>query len=68
MEHKYLVRNKVYSVVSCTHSDIPSHVEKVCRYWVDINIENRIEQLHQTVDRGNAYKVCNYKDQQTCAI
>jgi len=59
VKNKYSFEGRVYSVISCTKEDIPSHTERVLSYWesAKVNISTQIKLLEKCIEQGTAYKV-----------
>jgi len=57
--YKYSYRNKIYSIVSCTEKDIPSHTERVLSYWksTDTDIKKQYQLLESCIKVNTAFKV-----------
>lgn len=43
------MKDTIYSIRDCTYEDIPNHIDKIKKYWSDIDIEN---------ERKYSMKVC----------
>ena len=54
---QYEFDNQIYSVVTCTENDIPSHVERVLSYWANADIKEQIQALEQAVASKTAWKL-----------
>lgn len=59
VEKQYDFNGRIYTVVACTKSDIPSHTERVLSYWEDTgtSISTQHKLLEKCIEADTAYKV-----------